>query len=565
MVIRELIVAVAAFAGYVAVLAWETWPLAARLTTHLNQVTAVATRDVPYITWVLAWQSHALATDPTTILDANIYWPARQTLFYGDPGFGALPYFAPVFLTTGNPTLAINCLFLGGIALTALSLHLVVRRWCGSHAAGIVAAATLLTNPWAFRFFSWAPSYTVLFYLPWIMYLAATRTLRLRDAFWLAPLLVLQCLTNAAYVAPATLVPLGVLAVARLVRPHARRGALALALSVTLAVVGLAPIYAGYLRTRQANVDIQAQKLAEEAAPNPEMEKVVKVVGRVARAVVSVPRRSIAKPQSTGATLVTLLIVAAGALCAMRSSAGWRNAWAHGALWTAMGFVLSIPAVSFFGGPVIVSPVYALIGGALPAVDQVIRAPDRLGLISVVGWAVLAGVAFAACAAHIGRRVTPLLLVAVLSGLYVQLRPHMPANYPLVRAVGGDSVVTRALREGRGPVLELPLLHDGTQFITHARAMYRSIFHWRPLLNGYSSYWPDGFRERMAVAARVPDVEALETLRRETRLTYVVVSLHALAPEARARWERIAAGERRDLRLVVRSFNELLFAVEPSG
>ncbi len=49
--------------------------------------------------------------------------------------------------------------------------------------AGVVAAATLLTNSWTLDFFSWAPSYAVLFYLPWI-------------ALWCAPLIVLQCLSN---------------------------------------------------------------------------------------------------------------------------------------------------------------------------------------------------------------------------------------------------------------------------------------------------------------------------------------------------------------------------------
>jgi hypothetical protein len=509
---------------------------------------------------VLAWQSHALATAPSTILDANIYWPARRALLYGDPGLGALPFFAPVFLTTGNPTLAVNCLFLGGIALTAWSLHLVVRRWCGSHAAGVVAAATLLTNPWTLDFFSWAPSYAVLFYLPWIAYVAATRTLRLRDVLWFAPLIVLQCLANLVYIAPAPLAPLGLLAVARILLPRARRQGLALALTLVLAAVGLAPIYAGYLGTRQANADIEERSLLR-AELSPEAESVVVVVGQMPRTIVHVPEDVAASPRPTWAAITTIVLVAVGALCALGVRTEWRGAWAHGALWTAMGFVLSIPAVSFFGGPGLASPFYWVLGHGLPAVDQVIRAPIRLGLISVVGWAILAGVAFAACSARLGRRAVPLLLVIVLAGLYAQLSPHLRAAYPLYPAIDGQSVVTRSLRDGHGPVLELPLAPNGIRAGPHASAMYRSIFHWRPLLNGYSSYWPDGFRDRMALALRLPEPDALATLRRETGLTNVVVGLRPLSPDARAQWERLAAGARSDLRLVVRDRDELLFEV----
>src|SRR5262249_7872341 len=82
----NVIRAVAALAASAAVLVWETWPLAAKATTHFANTGTICRTDIPYITWILAWQSHALATAPATVLDTNIYWPARRTLFYGDPG-----------------------------------------------------------------------------------------------------------------------------------------------------------------------------------------------------------------------------------------------------------------------------------------------------------------------------------------------------------------------------------------------------------------------------------------------------------------------------------------------
>src|SRR5262249_55741584 len=151
-----------------------TWPLAASVETDLPHTIGVSDVDVPYIAWALAWQSHALATSPTHYLDANIYHPAAHALLYGDPGIAALPVFVPIFLETGNPTLAIDLVLILGIALTAWSLHYVVELWTGSWLAGLVGASTFLTNYWAIPwFFGWAPTYAVLCYLPFIAYLAA--------------------------------------------------------------------------------------------------------------------------------------------------------------------------------------------------------------------------------------------------------------------------------------------------------------------------------------------------------------------------------------------------------
>ena len=99
--------------------------------------------------------------------------------------------------------------------------------------------------------------------------------------------------------------------------------------------------------------------------------------------------------------------------------------------------------------------------------------------------------------------------------------------------------------------------------IQAAQAMYRSIFHWRPLLNGYASYWPEGFPERMALARRLPDADALATLRAETGLELILVHADWGEPK-RAAWLELAArGGREDVRLLARDGTDLLFIVAP--
>jgi hypothetical protein len=97
--------------------------------------------------------------------------------------------------------------------------------------------------------------------------------------------------------------------------------------------------------------------------------------------------------------------------------------------------------------------------------------------------------------------------------------------------------------------------------------MYRSIHHRRPVLNGYNGYLPAGFDERMKLAERLPDPQALAELERETGLSAIVVRLNELPdPVKRADWLAIAAeGKRGALRLEGRYRDDLLFSVEPAA
>jgi hypothetical protein len=64
----------------------------------------------------------------------------------------------------------------------------------------------------------------------------------------------------------------------------------------------------------------------------------------------------------------------------------------------------------------------------------------------------------------------------------------------------------------------------------------------------------------MELARRLPDPDALTTLRRETDLTAILVHTAALSPPARAVWEALAERDAAGpLRLVVRSGSDLLF------
>jgi len=545
---------------YVAAVVWLTWPLALGASTHLPDPHPERRFDTLYMAWVLSYESHTLTTDPARLRDTNIFHPARDTLFYGDTGFGALPYFMPVFLATGNPSLALDTMMLGSFALTATMLHLVVRRFTGSHLAGVVAASVLLLDRWLlWDFVPNAPSYAVLQYFPLIVLLAAAPARRLGDALRLLPFIALQCLTDVVYVATALMVPLGLLALVRLARPATRAAGVRLLTVLALAVALLVPLYAQHRAVALAN-----PRLAEQTN-----------FPGLAEPALSLPWGLVGFWSPLAVPLAAFALIGVGALVARLASASGPRlglAWRHGLLWTVVGLAMMLTPTIVWRGQTITLPTAWL------GIHKYLRVPTRLGVAALFGIAILTGVAFAECAARARRagRLGPGLCALVVlvamgfeyrRGLGPALRDPLPASYPVASGTVADSPVMDALRAPGGPVLQLPVGPAGGVLPTfHARAMYRSIFHWRRLVNGYSSYWPAGFAERMALATALPDPRALAALRRETGVALLLVDAGFMRVGRDAWLDLASRGGRDDLRLVTRDGDGLLlFEVRDAG
>lgn len=583
------------FVLYAVLVLWMTWPLAAHLGTRMPHTNLLCRIDPLYMAWILAHESEALLGGPDAFVDTNIFFPARNTLFYGDTGFGALPYFFPVFAATGNPTLALNVVLLGCIVLTATALHRVVVRWTGSELAGFLGGWAYLTARWVlWEFLPTAPSYSVLQYLPIVVLLASVPAARWSSALLLLPFAVVQCLTDVVYVAAATMVPLGILAAWRLARKETRTAGWRLAVVLASAVVVLSPVYAGHLAVR---------------ADNPKLMYQTPWFWRLSIEPTVLPWGLLAPQAATGVALAALLLIVVGGVLFFRfrekerSDEPLRAAWLHGFFWAGIGLLMSIAPIVSILGTNLRLPQY-WIGEWLP-IYELVRVPARLGLAAIVGLALLTGIAFAECSRRlsraVGSRFAPIGLAIVVAGsMYAQYAwgfgataamgwKPLPDEYPTREPIAARQPFLPILREPGGPLLEVPAsLANLMATEQHARAMYRSVFHGRRLVNGYNSYWPNGFRQRMALARRLPDADALAALRKETGLSLILVHVdevgrdeiaecekaHAAGKQPkscvdepwlakRKAWLALAEGSGSEvLHLVARDGNELLFALD---
>jgi hypothetical protein len=91
--------------------------------------------------------------------------------------------------------------------------------------------------------------------------------------------------------------------------------------------------------------------------------------------------------------------------------------------------------------------------------------------------------------------------------------------------------------------------------------MYRSTLHWRPLVNGYTSYWPAGFMERVRPTERLPDPAALRALVCSTGVRTILVNLDQVGDERATAWRDAREQQPDGLRIVYASPTQLLFEV----
>src|SRR5215216_6356728 len=91
-----------------------TWPQA------LHAGTAIFRHHDPYFSiWRLTWIAHALASSPGQLFDANIFYPATETLAYSDATLLEGLIAAPFLWLQVSPVLVYNMLLLAGFAGSA--------------------------------------------------------------------------------------------------------------------------------------------------------------------------------------------------------------------------------------------------------------------------------------------------------------------------------------------------------------------------------------------------------------------------------------------------------------
>lgn len=209
---------------------------------------------------------------------------------------------------------------------------------------------------------------------------------------------------------------------------------------------------------------------------------------------------------AAGFSLVLLLSPMARArAAAFMRDRGFFVAGLVAALWLSLG-----PSPQALGRPLDLVAPYGALYEYVPGFDGV-RAPARFAMVVAFMLAVLGGYGAAALArwkwgrVMVGAMAAAFLFEGTAVPFLVNgLTPPRGFNAPaarIYRPARAPAIYAEVARQAAGGVLaELPLGHPDFDL----RAMYYSIVHWRPILNGYSGFYPPHYGKLAFELGEVP-------------------------------------------------------------
>ena len=511
--------------------------------------------------WALWWNAHHVPFVGGW-WDGLAFYPEQGSLAFSDHRVGLGLIASPILWLGGNPILAHNTVFLASFPLCAIGAHALAREITGSDLAGLIAGLTFGFSPYRMDHLSHLELLAA-WWLP-VVLLALHRYLRDRNLRWLALFaasLALQGFTCGYYFFFA--VPLLAAWILWFVRPM--RSMLTIGVAWAAAVVPLLPVLLGYrhflgrlnLHRTYPEVREFSADISGLVSPSPlialwHSSPIVQrhegdiFIGVFAIALVaggvllslsrsSPPATRLRRVQLT--CLVLAVIFEAAAVSALLGGWSVRIAGATIAVHdtsrpaTVAVVLLAIAALTspagvdalrrrsplaFYAGAAVLmwmltlGPVPLFLGErvlyrgpydvlmSLPGFATAFRVPARFTMLMALALSTAAACAFVRVTGTSGavvRRAFGLCMAAgILLDGWITGLPVVPApdkwQWP--------AEITRA-----AAILELPVGGDSDEIA----AVWRSIDHGRPVINGYSGYDPPHHRLlRLALERRDPAV-----------------------------------------------------------
>ena len=526
--------------------------------------------------WTLAWDNHALL-DRRPLFDANIYYPERASLAFGEHMFAVSLASLPVYAVTRNPVLSFNVAWLLGWLLTAACAHALAWRYTRDHLAAFVAGAAFgfcffrmhhtfhLNILWAFgiplslialedwiRRATWGRLawYAVVVVLQVLVSWYQAVMLAVADVLFVVWIVIVQRATIAGRAEPAADVralwrdpmsrvrisklcsqaAIGLAAAFALIWPFARHYVTLPSGGLTEAVHGGADLV-GFLVPPENTYAGQWLLAHGVKGPRAIWGELTTYLGwttlllAVAGAVVST--RRVAELAHRARFFIVLAVVAL--LLALGPSPS--AAAARSFDWTPFGLLSNVPGVRAF------------------------RVPARYTELLMLGLAMLAATACAALHRRFrwrGRLVTVALLPLLLAEYFIVKFPGgppqpfpVPAVYKFVATLPREAIVSLP------DYINTPLWFEEDDY------MYFSTSHWHPIVNG-DLRQPHGFPALIDRLKAFPDPPCAETMR-QTRIRYVV--LHARSLPHGAGDVVVRARASADFRLLARFDTDYVFEV----
>jgi hypothetical protein len=485
----------------------HSWPLASD-PLHL---TRLDNDDAALNTWVIAWVAHILPRQPLHLFEAPMFYPEPRALAYSEHLLVPALLGAPLLWLGAPPVLVHNLLIIAGLALSGWSMYLVMFRWTDSKGAGVVAGLLYAFNAHTLTRFVHLQAFHV-WLLPVTLY-AFDRVLS--GGTWRHVLLLVAAFAGQAlssnYLMVFSAVSLAAIALVRArdwaTPPRWRTWAQLIVAAIASAIV-LVPFLDPYYQVRGGGT--QTHTYAEILHYSATWREYLATGARLHFEWWS-------RPFMTD----TALFPGALALVLAATAIASRQFRRHGGV--RMAATIAVVGLVFSFGARL--PGYWWLHQHVPLLGA-LRNVERWGWLALAGIAILGGFGAAVIGRWLSARrwefawpgVAALLCIVVtIEALRTPVGFTEFAGIPrLYERLAGDEPVVLA---------EFPF-YAGHAWSQNGRYLLNNTRYFKPLINGYSSYWPPPWPARAQLLESFPSQAAVDELRR-LGTTHITVHVQA--------------------------------------
>jgi hypothetical protein len=489
----------------------NSYPLAFRAGSVIGQH-----GDALFSVWRLAWVAHQITADPRHLFDANIFYPERRTLAFSDAMLLPAAVVAPLNWAGIEPLAVYNLTLLAAFVLSGLAAYLLVRHLTGSTAAGLLGGVVYAFSPYRIDHFDhlelqfafWIPLTVLAWHRAAVnqsihgyLQVAALASGQILSSIYYGVFL----LTWLAAVTPVWFLRTPLKAV--------KGGVLMLLPPLLVLAIYSLP----YVENRKRLGDRAVSEISDWSA------RTTDFLSAPETNVLYGWTHTLAAPERhlfPGVTAAVLLVV------------GLWPPWNRVRVLHAAGLALALQLA--LGANGILYPF--LYDWILPY--RGLRVPARAAILVLLGTAVLAGFGLSRLIAHRRRWVASMIatsLIGVAAAEYLA-RPRIDE---VDRPVSGWYESLRTMPDA--VVFEWPVTVPWRiHHMVDVLYMYRSTRHWRPLLNGYSGFYPDTYMKLLLEMRSFPDTNTLRYLQRAGATVLVVHEVQGSRPSYDYALERLA-------------------------
>ncbi len=413
--------------------------------------------------WIVSWNLHQLPRDPFGLFDANIFHPEKDALALSENLLTGALFVAPVALFESSPVFLFNAVLLVAFVATGYAAFLLAYNLAGSRLAAALGGVLFAFAPYRFAHLPHL-QLQLAFGIPLSLYFARRILLEgtgVGPVIGLALSLPLTFGSSIYYfIYGATAVPLLALFELKGAKDRLRRLS-RLALAILAGALLTLPLALPYWQKLGSGMERSLATASEFEAEG------LDYLSSFSRLHGFLPKES--EPLFPGFVAIGL-----AAFSLIGPAKDRRRPW----VWVAIG-VLGV-ALSF--GPSF--GLFSFLYEIFPPY-RALRVPSRAGILFLLSVGMLAAVGLD----RVRSRAAQIALLVFAAAECAAI----PLPFAM-KAPGLPSIYGHLEKAGEGALLELPL-PPPENFQDNAIYVFRSAYHGRRIVNGYSGFVPDAYRD----------------------------------------------------------------------